>query len=495
MDLSNQTATELVEKLASGDLSAAECTEFFLKRIQSHRSLNAFVDIESENGSSLAKTAELAHERAATIDAKETKGPLAGLPIAIKDGICTSGIHTTASSKMLERFVPSFDATCVAQLIDADAINVGKTNLDEFAMGSSTENSFFGPSLNPFNTGHVPGGSSGGSATAIAAGLAPIALGSDTGGSIRQPASFCGITGLKPTYGRVSRFGLIAFASSLDQIGPMARTAADCALAMNYISGHDPKDSTSSKETTPDFTAGLDESIAGLKIGVYPNFFADGIDPAVEQAVRESIKVYESLGAEIVEIDLPHSASAVATYYVIAPCEASSNLSRYDGVRYTHRSAADSLDQMYMDSRAEGFGAEVKRRVILGTYALSSGYYDAYYLQASKVRRMIKHDFDQAFKQVDMILGPTTPSTAFELGQHTKDPLAMYLADIYTVSANLAGIPAISIPCGMSDGLPIGLHLQGKSFDEATLLRASHQFQKATQWHQQRPELDQEVTA
>jgi aspartyl-tRNA(Asn)/glutamyl-tRNA(Gln) amidotransferase subunit A len=507
MDLSNLTATELVQQLSSGDLTATDCTDFYLKRIAASRSLNAFVDIagDAKNGgdaditgdgeSSLAKTAKMARQRAAAIDSKQVTGPLAGLPIAIKDGICTSGIHTTASSRMLKNFVPSFDATCVAQLNAAAAINVGKTNLDEFAMGSSTENSFFGPSLNPFNTDHVPGGSSGGSAVAVAAGLAPVALGSDTGGSIRQPASFCGITGLKPTYGRVSRFGLIAFASSLDQIGPMARSAADCALAMNYISGHDPHDSTSAKEATPDFTSDLNQPIAGLKIGVYPQFFADGIDPAVEASVREAIQVYESLGAQIVEIDLPHSAAAVATYYVIAPCEASSNLSRYDGVRYTHRAAADSLDPMYMDSRAEGFGAEVKRRVILGTYALSSGYYDAYYLQASKVRRMIKHDFDQAFKQVDMILGPTTPTTAFQFGQHTQDPLAMYLADIFTVSANLAGIPAISLPCGMSAGLPIGLHLQGKAFDEVTLLRAAHQFQQTTQWHQQRPELDPEVSA
>lgn len=494
MDLSNHTATELVKQLSAGELKAADCTEFYLNKIEANRSLNAFVDIETDGESSLSKTADSARARAATIDANPTHWPLAGLPVAIKDGICTAGIHTTASSKMLENFVPSFDATCVSQLAEAGAINVGKTNLDEFAMGSSTENSYFGPSLNPFNTGHVPGGSSGGSAVAIAAGLAPIALGSDTGGSIRQPASFCGITGLKPTYGRVSRFGLIAFASSLDQIGPMARTAADCALGMNYISGHDPRDSTSAKKATPDFTSNLDQPISELKIGVYPEFFAEGVDPAVEKSVREAIRVYESLGAKVLEIDLPHTAAAVATYYVIAPCEASSNLSRYDGVRYTHRAAADSLDQMYMDSRAEGFGAEVKRRIILGAYALSSGYYDAYYLQASKVRRMIKHDFDAAFQQVDVILGPTTPTTAFKLGQHTKNPLAMYLADIYTVSANLAGIPAISLPCGMSDGLPIGLHLQGKPFDESTLLLAAHQFQKATQWHEQRPDLDQEVS-
>jgi len=468
MDLTNLSATQLLDQLKSGDLSAVDCTEFFLNRIDANRSLNAFVDVGENGSSSLAKSAELARARAAAVDAGDLKGPLAGLPVAIKDGICAAGVATTASSRMLERFVPSYDATCVTQLNQAAAINVGKTNLDEFAMGSSTENSCFGPSLNPFNTQHVPGGSSGGSATAVAAGLAAIALGSDTGGSIRQPASFCGITGLKPTYGRVSRFGLIAFASSLDQIGPMAWTAADCALAMNYISGHDPQDSTSAKEAVPDFTQGLADSLAGLKIGVYPQFFADGIDPAIEAAVRDAIKVYEDLGAEIIEIDLPHTASAVATYYVIAPCEASSNLSRYE---------------------------EVKRRIVLGTYALSSGYYDAYYLQASKVRRMIKHDYDQAFEKVDLILGPTTPTTAFKLGQHTADPMAMYLADIYTVSANLAGIPAISLPCGMSEGLPIGLHLQGRSFDESTLLRAAHQYQQVTQWHEQRPPMDQEVSA
>ena len=495
MDLTNLSATQLLDQLKSGDLSAVDCTEFFLNRIDANRSLNAFVDVGENGSSSLAKSAELARARAAAVDAGDLKGPLAGLPVAIKDGICAAGVATTASSRMLEHFVPSYDATCVTQLNQAAAINVGKTNLDEFAMGSSTENSCFGPSLNPFNTQHVPGGSSGGSATAVAAGLAAIALGSDTGGSIRQPASFCGITGLKPTYGRVSRFGLIAFASSLDQIGPMAWTAADCALAMNYISGHDPQDSTSAKEAVPDFTQGLADSLAGLKIGVYPQFFADGIDPAIEAAVRDAIKVYEDLGAEIIEIDLPHTASAVATYYVIAPCEASSNLSRYDGVRYTHRTAGASLNEMYMNTRAEGFGEEVKRRIVLGTYALSSGYYDAYYLQASKVRRMIKHDYDQAFEKVDLILGPTTPTTAFKLGQHTADPMAMYLADIYTVSANLAGIPAISLPCGMSDGLPIGLHLQGRSFDESTLLRAAHQYQQVTQWHEQRPPMDQEVSA
>ena len=494
MDLTKLSATQLLDQLKSGDLSAADCTEFFLLRIEANQSLNAFVDVGENGSGSLAKSAALARTRAAAIDAGDIKGPLAGLPIAIKDGICAAGVETTASSRMLERFVPSYDATCVAQLNQAAAINVGKTNMDEFAMGSSTENSYFGPSLNPFNTQHVPGGSSGGSATAVAAGLAPIALGSDTGGSIRQPASFCGITGLKPTYGRVSRFGLIAFASSLDQIGPMAWTAEDCALAMNYISGHDPQDSTSAKEAVPDFTQGLTDSLAGLKIGIAPEVFGDGIDPAVETAVRDAIKVYQDLGAEVVEIDLPHTAAAVATYYVIAPCEASSNLSRYDGVRYTYRSAADSLDQMYMNTRGEGFGAEVKRRIVLGTYALSSGYYDAYYLQASKVRRMIKHDYDQAFKKVDLILGPTTPTTAFKLGQHAADPLAMYLADVYTVSANLAGVPAISLPCGMSEGLPIGLHLQGRAFDESTLLKAAHQYQQVTQWHEQRPSMDQEAS-
>ena len=483
MDLSTLSAGELVKQLSGGELTAKSCTESFLDRIKQHdQSLNSFVS-----------TAESAIATAESVDARRSAGkpvgPLAGLPVAVKDGICTAGIATTAGSKMLEKFVPAFDATMVKQLIDADAVVIGKTNMDEFAMGSSTENSFFGVTKNPWSDQHVPGGSSGGSAACVAADMAPVSIGSDTGGSIRQPAAFCGITGLKPTYGRVSRFGLIAFASSLDQIGPMARSAEDCALVMNVISGHDTKDSTSAKNDVPDFTATLGDSLKGLRIGICKEHFGDGLESEVENAVTESVKVLESLGAETVEISLPHTPYAVATYYVIAPCEASSNLARFDGVRYTHRAAtAKDLTEMYCQTRAEGFGEEVKKRIMLGTYALSSGYYDAYYLKASKVRRMIKHDYDAAFEKVDLILGPTTPTTAFKIGEHTQNALAMYLADIYTVSANLAGIPAISIPCGLtSEGMPVGLQLQARSFDEASLLRAAHQFQQQTDWHTRRP--------
>ena len=483
MDLSTLSAGELVKQLSSGELTAKDCTESFLDRIkQQDDTLNSFVS----TAESAIATAESVDERRS---AGKPVGPLAGLPVAVKDGICTAGIATTAGSKMLEKFVPAFDATMVKQLIDADAVVIGKTNMDEFAMGSSTENSFFGVTKNPWSDQHVPGGSSGGSAACVAADMAPVSIGSDTGGSIRQPAAFCGITGLKPTYGRVSRFGLIAFASSLDQIGPMARSAEDCAIVMNVISGHDTKDSTSAKNDVPDFTATLGDSLKGLKIGICKEHFGDGLESEVETAVTESVKVLESLGAETVEISLPHTPYAVATYYVIAPCEASSNLARFDGVRYTHRAAtAKDLTEMYCQSRAEGFGEEVKKRVMLGTYALSSGYYDAYYLKASKVRRMIKHDYDAAFEKVDLILGPTTPTTAFKIGEHTQNALAMYLADIYTVSANLAGVPAISIPCGLSsEGMPVGLQLQARSFDEASVLRAAHQFQQQTDWHTRRP--------
>ena len=483
MDLSTLSAGELVKQLSGGELTAKSCTESFLDRIKQHDpSLNSFVS-----------TAESAIAAAQSVDERRSAGKpvgaLAGLPVAVKDGICTAGIATTAGSKMLEKFVPAFDATMVKQLIDADAVVIGKTNMDEFAMGSSTENSFFGVTKNPWSDQHVPGGSSGGSAACVAADMAPVSIGSDTGGSIRQPAAFCGITGLKPTYGRVSRFGLIAFASSLDQIGPMARSAEDCALVMNVISGHDTKDSTSAKNEVPDFTSTLNDSLKGLRIGICKEHFGDGLESEVENAVTESVKVLQSLGAETVEISLPHTPYAVATYYVIAPCEASSNLARFDGVRYTHRAAtAKDLTEMYCQSRAEGFGEEVKKRIMLGTYALSSGYYDAYYLKASKVRRMIKHDYDAAFEKVDLILGPTTPTTAFKIGEHTQNALAMYLADIYTVSANLAGVPAISIPCGLTaEGMPVGLQLQARSFDEASLLRAAHQFQQQTDWHTRRP--------
>ena len=482
MTLSALNADVIVDKLNAGEVTATDCVQHFLDRIQSHNGdLNAFISISAS-----------AVEQAESIDqlrkAGKPVGCLAGLPIAIKDGICVAGQPTTAGSRMLEKFSPPYDATIVEKLKSAGAIIIGKTNMDEFAMGSSTENSFFGPTANPWATNRVPGGSSGGSAACVAGRLAPVAIGSDTGGSIRQPASFCGITGLKPTYGSVSRYGLIAFASSLDQIGPMTRTAKESALLMSVIAGFDPRDSTSSKIQVADFLNSLESPINGLRIGVVREHLDEGLNSEVNSKITDAISVFKQLGANIEEIEMPHTKSAIAAYYIIAPCEASSNLARYDGVRYTFRAQADDLEEMYRKTRGQGFGDEVKQRIMLGTYALSSGYYEAYYLKASKVRRMIKQDYDEAFQKVDLILGPTTPTTAFKLGQHTQDPLAMYLADIYTVSANLAGIPAISVPVEPSStGLPIGLQLQGRAYEENTLLQAAHQFQIATSWHTATP--------
>ena len=482
MTLSALNADVIVDKLNAGEVTATDCVQHFLDRIRSHNGdLNAFISIS-----------ESAVEQAESIDqlrkAGKPVGCLAGLPIAIKDGICVAGQPTTAGSRMLEKFSPPYDATIVEKLKSAGAIIIGKTNMDEFAMGSSTENSVFGPTANPWATNRVPGGSSGGSAACVAGRLAPVAIGSDTGGSIRQPASFCGITGLKPTYGSVSRYGLIAFASSLDQIGPMTRTAKESALLMSVIAGFDPRDSTSSKIQVADFLNSLESPINGLRIGVVREHLDEGLNSEVNSKITDAISVFKKLGANIEEIEMPHTKSAIAAYYIIAPCEASSNLARYDGVRYTFRAQADDLEEMYRKTRGQGFGDEVKQRIMLGTYALSSGYYEAYYLKASKVRRMIKQDYDEAFQKVDLILGPTTPTTAFKLGQHTQDPLAMYLADIYTVSANLAGIPAISVPVEPSStGLPIGLQLQGRAYEENTLLQAAHQFQIATSWHTATP--------
>ncbi|MEL7497348.1 MAG: Asp-tRNA(Asn)/Glu-tRNA(Gln) amidotransferase subunit GatA [Planctomycetota bacterium] len=488
MDLAQHSARQLVQLMSAGEISTADCVDFFLARIEQNKSLNAFVDIEAN---SQAELAELARRQASELDASYTakqSTPLFGLPIAIKDGICTKSTLTTAGSKMLQSFRSPVDATCIHRLRDASAIPIGKTNMDEFAMGSSTENSYWGPTKNPFDHSRVPGGSSGGSAAAVAARLAPCALGSDTGGSIRQPAAFCGITGLKPTYGRVSRNGLIAFASSLDQVGPMARSAEDCALLMDVIAGHDPGDSTSSRVACEHYSDGINDSIDGLRIGVCRSFFGEGLDAEVGDAVEHALQQLKSMGATLVDVELPHSKYAVATYYVVAPCEASSNLSRYDGVRFSYRHTDESLDSMYAESRGHGFGAEVRRRIMLGTFALSSGYYDAYYLKASRMRRMIKQDFEDAFKSVDLIAGPTTPSTAFKIGERSADPLSMYLADVYTVAANLAGLPAISLPCGFDENrLPIGLQLQGPAFSESNLLRAAHQFQLNTSWHAEGP--------
>jgi aspartyl-tRNA(Asn)/glutamyl-tRNA(Gln) amidotransferase subunit A len=416
--------------------------------------------------------------------------PLSGIPIAIKDNMCTKGILTTCASKILHNFVPPYESTVTSRLIENGYVLAGKTNLDEFAMGSSTENSGFHTTRNPWDTDRIPGGSSGGSAAAVAADECIAALGSDTGGSIRQPASLCGVVGMKPTYGRVSRYGLVAFASSLDQIGPITKNVADCALLLNVISGRDPRDSTSAPVDVPDFTAGLGEEIKGLRIGIPREYFIEGMDPEVEEAVKEAIRKFESLGARPVEVSLPHTDYAVATYYVLATSEASSNLARYDGVKYGSRAEGRDLMDMYMNSRARGFGAEVKRRIMLGTYTLSSGYYDAYYKKAQQVRTLIKDDFEKVFEDVDLVVTPTSPTPAFRVGEKSDDPLKMYLADIFTISVNLAGMPGISVPCGFTRAsLPVGLQLIGKHFDEATLLKAAYAYEQSTTWHKRKPAL------
>ncbi len=440
-------------------------------------------------------TRDLALQQAKEADRKIAAGedaPLLGIPIALKDLICMEGARTTCASKILDNFTAPYDATVAARLKAAGAVIVGKTNMDEFAMGSSNENAWHHKTANPWNPEHVPGGSSGGSAAAVAAHECLAALGSDTGGSIRQPAGFCGITGLKPTYGRVSRFGLVAFASSLDQIGPMTKTVADAALLMNVIAGHDPKDSTSADIQLPDFMQALEKDVSGLKVGVPKEYFAGGLAPDVAQAVEQAIQTLESLGMKRVDVSLPHTEYAVATYYILACAEASTNLSRYDGVKYGYRSEQSAnLMDMYQNTREEGFGEEVKRRIMLGTFVLSSGYYDAYYLKGQKVRTLIKRDFEEAYKQCDLIAAPLCPVPAFKLGEKLDDPLQMYLSDIYTLSANLAGIPGLALPCGFSKDkkLPIGFQLMGRHFDEETLLAVGHRFQQNTEFHTQSPEL------
>jgi len=439
--------------------------------------------------------ADRALQQAKAVDADQTTGALAGVPIALKDNLCTTYGHTTCSSKMLENFRAPYDATVVQKLEQAGAVILGKTNLDEFAMGSSTENSAFKTTRNPWDTTRVPGGSSGGSAAAVAAGLACASIGSDTGGSIRQPAALCGIVGLKPTYGRVSRYGLVAFASSLDQIGPFGWTVADVALLMNIISGKDPKDSTSVPSAVPDHLANLEQPIKGVRLGIAKEYqLAAGMDPQVKAAVEAAIKQYQALGAELVDVSLPHTEYGIAAYYVIAPCEASSNLARYDGVHFGHRTKEPVKDiiELFSKSRAEGFGEEVQRRIMIGTYALSSGYYDAYYLRALKMRTLIKRDFDQAFEKCDAILCPTSPTPAFKAGEKTGDPLQMYLCDVFTVTCNIAGIAGISLPCGFTTGekpLPIGLQLLGPTFGEERLLRIARMYESATDWHKRRPAL------
>ncbi|NJD24534.1 MAG: Asp-tRNA(Asn)/Glu-tRNA(Gln) amidotransferase subunit GatA [Betaproteobacteria bacterium] len=475
---------ELAAALAARRISSVELTTLFLDRIgRLNPDINAFVTVDPEKSLKMAAAADARIAAGAA-------GPLTGVPIAQKDIFCAEGWTTTCGSRMLANFVSPYDATVIRKMHgEAGLVSLGKTNMDEFAMGSSNETSFFGPVKNPWDRTRVPGGSSGGSAAAVAAHLAPAATGTDTGGSIRQPAALCNLTGLKPTYGVVSRYGMIAFASSLDQAGPMARSAEDCALLLNAMAGFDPRDSTSLERPAEDYTSDLDKPLAGLRIGLPREFFAgSGCAPGVMAAVQEAIREYERLGASAVEVSLPNSHLSVPAYYVIAPAEASSNLSRFDGVRYGHR-AADygSLDEMYARTRAEGFGAEVKRRILIGTYVLSHGYYDAYYLQAQRIRRLIADDFAAAFRSCDVILGPTSPSTAFRLGEKAADPVQMYLSDIYTIAVNLAGLPGMSIPCGFADGLPVGLQLIGNYFAETRLLNVAHRYQQATGWHRQAP--------
>ena len=476
-----KTVAELSVALASGDISSVELTQTYLDRIaELNTELNAFITVCDESALDQARAADAAR-------ANGEAGALLGIPMAHKDIFCTQGISTTCGSRMLQNFVSPYDATVVERFKAAGAVTLGKTNMDEFAMGSSNENSFFGPVRNPWDTNRVPGGSSGGSAAAVAAGLCAMATGTDTGGSIRQPASFCGITGFKPSYGRVSRWGMIAFASSLDQAGTLCQSAEDAALMMNVMAGLDSKDSTSIDKDVEDYTTTLNDSLDGLKIGIPRQHFAQGLSAEVEQTIRDALKEYEKLGATIKEIDLPNNHLSVSAYYVVAPAEASANLSRYDGVRYGYRCENPlDLEDMYKRTRSEGFGDEVKRRIMVGTYALSAGFYDAYYRKAQKIRRLIKNDFNEAFDEVDIIVGPTSPHTAFELGAKS-DPVAMYLEDIYTIAVNLAGLPAISIPGGMVDGLPIGMHMVGNDFAEARVLNIAHQFQRQTDWHRNKP--------
>jgi aspartyl-tRNA(Asn)/glutamyl-tRNA(Gln) amidotransferase subunit A len=512
MSLTDRSAAELLSDLNSRRVSSVELVNAYAERIcRFDGDIKAFLHLDID--AALARAKEIDARRAAG----QSVGKLGGLPVAIKDVICTQGVKTTCASRILENFVPPYDATVVKKLKEADAVLIGKTNMDEFAMGGSTENSAYFKTANPWDLTRVPGGSSGGAAACLAAGMAPLSIGTDTGGSIRQPAAFCGVTGLKPTYGRVSRYGLVAFASSLDQIGPLGHSAEDCALLLEVLAGHDPLDSTSADVATPEYSKSVNQPLKGLKLGLVREHFGPGLNGEIEAAVREAVTVYESLGATVKDVSMPHSKYGIATYYIIAPSEASSNLARYDGVHYGYRTdekqmlaelAAEQnqyeaeknakkladldapLIRLYRKTRAEGFGAEVKRRIMLGTYTLSAGYYDAYYLKALKVRRLIRGDYDKAFEEVDFIIGPTTPSSAFKLGEKTDDPLSMYLEDLYTVTMNLAGIGGMSVPCGLTkSGLPIGLQIQCRPFDEERLLRSAAMFQRATDWHTRRPKL------
>ena len=486
MSIIGATTGELQARLERGDLTSVELTQAYLEQIEKFDSkVAAFLFVDRDDALAQAEAVDRKRNSGAPL------GKLAGIPVAVKDVLCTRGQPTTCGSRMLENFKPPYDAHVISRLRAADAVLIGKTNMDEFAMGSSTENSAFKTTRNPWDLSRAPGGSSGGSAAAVGALMAPLSLGSDTGGSIRQPAGFCGVVGLKPTYGRVSRFGLVAFASSLDQVGPFANDVHGAALLTEVISGHDPRDSTSLDAPVPEYSLSVDEPLAGLKIGVAREHFVEGLDGEVERAIQQALDVYRSLGAEIREVSLPHSKYGVAAYYLIAPSEASSNLARYDGVHYGHRAKQFSnMIDMYAASRGEGFGAEVKRRIMIGAYALSEGYRDAYYVKALKVRRLIRNDFDAAFQHVDVIASPCSPTPAFKIGEFSSDPLAMYLSDIYTISANLAGIPGLALPAGFSsEGLPIGLQLQGPPLAEDRLLRAGRMYERATEWHLRKPPL------
>jgi len=484
----NQSLKQYSQMLAKKEISSVELTQTFLSRIAKYNpTINAYIALDEAKTMAQAKAAD-------AIIASGKAQALTGIPFAQKDIFCAAGWKTTCGSKMLANFTAPYDAHVINQFDAVGAVNLGKTNMDEFAMGSSNETSYFGGVKNPWDFDRVPGGSSGGSAAAVAARLCAAATGTDTGGSIRQPASLCGFTGLKPTYGLVSRYGMIAFASSLDQAGPMAKSAEDCALMMNVMAGFDERDSTSLNHPKEDYTRGLEkmtgeQALKGLRIGLPKEYFAEGLDAGVAKVVQDAIAEYKKLGATIVDISLPNTQLSIPVYYVLAPAEASSNLSRYDGVRYGYRTAEyDDLMEMYIKSRAEGFGAEVKRRILIGTYVLSAGYYDAYYLKAQQIRRLIAQDFTEAFKQCDVIMGPTAPSTAFKAGEKADDPVAMYLQDVYTIATNLAGLPGMSIPAGFSNGLPVGLQLMGNYFDEARMLDVAHAYQQVTDWHLAMPQ-------
>ncbi len=485
-DLKRLTIHEARERLTDGELTAIELAEAILERI---------VEVDDDVRAYLATSPEEALEQAEAADAARAAGAassddLLGIPVAVKDVLCTKAMPTTAGSRILEGFIPPYDATVVTRLQEAGAVIPGKTNTDEFAMGSSTENSAYFTTRNPWDLSRVPGGSSGGSAAAVAAGECLAALGSDTGGSVRQPASLCGVVGLKPTYGRVSRYGLIAFASSLDQVGVLTKDVTDAAIMLGAIAGHDPRDGTSMDLPVPDYTAALTGDVRDVRLGVPEAYFIEGLQPEVEEAVRTAVETLAELGAEVCPVSLPHTDYALPVYYLIAPAEASANLARYDGVRYGLRAESESLDGLYKGTRGEGFGPEVKRRIMLGAYALSAGYYDAYYLKAQKVRTLIKADFDAAFEEVDVIVGPTSPTTAFHIGEKVEDPLQMYLSDVFTLSMNLAGICGLSLPCGFDEqGLPIGMQLTGPAFGEGEVLRVAHAYEQATDWHERKPEV------